>query len=418
MGIFKAPRQVQAFFIFHLRVGTRLAIRKLAPVLALIFAAYFILRPEFFHELSAGFVQAGFLMTGLISTIISLSIAGMASLRVCHGLDGWIRHLPAGSPTHRRLAIVSIFMAQLPILLVLAALALYSSIKFKAPATAYLTALPLLGLASAQCVIPVKRKMITSPLAVISCILLASGHWPFAFGGFILLLITDSISGPLSPVRSRSAFHLAFKGSLLHLTITWRAIRFRIVVPYLFSLLILGATALFLSNNNPGPLLAMKAVCFGGTLSVIVFLALVSNMIVVRRPPWPWVRSLPWSTQLRILIDALFLGSHATPLLILIALMNMRAVLPIVASLPLFALFTVSVTRHAPEYRMAASGKILLAGIFAALPISLIPAISLFLLALAPFALKFAVEGEQSQKVSRWLELYHLAEGDPLSWSK
>jgi hypothetical protein len=35
-----------------------------------------------------------------------------------------------------------------------------------------------------------------------------------------------------------------------------------------------------------------------------------------------------------------------------------------------------------------------------------------------PLILKYAVEGEQSQKVSRWLELHHLAAGDSLSWSK
>jgi hypothetical protein len=98
MAIFKEKRSARAFFIFHLSVGIRLAVRRLAAVLAVIFAAYFILRPEFFHELSAGFVEAGFLMTGLFSTVISLTIAGMAGPRVCHGLDGWIRHLPAGRP--------------------------------------------------------------------------------------------------------------------------------------------------------------------------------------------------------------------------------------------------------------------------------------------------------------------------------
>ena len=187
----KDNRTVQAFFIFHLSVGTRLAIRKLASVLAIIFGAYFIFRPEFFHELGAGFVQAGFLMTGLISTVVSLIIAGMAAPRVCHGLDGWIRHLPASSLNHRRLAVFAIFVAQLPILALLASPAIYAYVKFEAPAAAYLSGLPLLGLASAQCVIPVKRKIITRPLAVIACVCLASGHWLFALGGLILFLITD-----------------------------------------------------------------------------------------------------------------------------------------------------------------------------------------------------------------------------------
>lgn len=418
MAIFKGRPSVRAFFIFHLSVGARLAIRKLAPVLAVIFAIYFILRPEFFHELSAGFVQAGFLMTGIFSTGISLSIAGMAAPRVCHGLDGWIRHLPAGSQMHRRLAVFAIFIAQLPILAVLASLAVYAFLRFKAPAAAYLAGLPLLALASAQCVIPVKRKRVTRSLAVIACVCLGSGRWLFALGGLILLLITDLISGHLSPTRKRSAFHHAFKGSLLHMTIAWRAIRFRIIIPYLLSLWVLGTTALFLSNNNPGPSLAVKAICFGGTLSIAIFFAFVSNMLVTRRPPWPWARSLPWSAQVRVLMDAFFLSTHAIPLLILVVLMNAKAVLPIIASLPLLALFSTHVMRRAPEYRMAASGKILLTGSLVALSISLIPLISLLFLVLTPFVLKFGVEAEQNQKVSRWLELHHLAAGDPLSWSK
>ena len=126
VAMFRANRSIRAFFIFHLRVGIRLALRKLAPVLALIFAAYFIFRPEFFYELAAGFVQAGFLMTGLLSTMISLSVAGMAASRICHGLDGWIRHLPANGLMHRRLAIFAIFIAQLPILLILAGFAIFT----------------------------------------------------------------------------------------------------------------------------------------------------------------------------------------------------------------------------------------------------------------------------------------------------
>jgi hypothetical protein len=55
---------------------------------------------------------------------------------------------------------------------------------------------------------------------------------------------------------------------------------------------------------------------------------------------------------------------------------------------------------------MGASGIILCFGMLVALSITLIP------------LLKYAVEGEQSQKVSRWLELHHLAAGDSLSWSK
>jgi hypothetical protein len=66
---------------------------------------------------------------------------------------------------------------------------------------------------------------------------------------------------------------------------------------------------------------------------------------------------------------------------------------------------------------MGASGKILFFGAFIALLICLIPLSSLFFLALTPLSLRAAVQAEKHQKVSKWIELHHLAAGDSLSWS-
>ncbi|HZX10604.1 MAG TPA: hypothetical protein VFG01_06615 [Acidobacteriota bacterium] len=52
----------------------------------------------------------------------------------------------------------------------------------------------------------------------------------------------------------------------------------------------------FLPNNQVSSELALKAVTFGGALSITVFLALFSNYLANRRPAWPWIRSLPWSS--------------------------------------------------------------------------------------------------------------------------
>ena len=45
------------------------------------------------------------------------------------------------------------------------------------------------------------------------------------------------------------------------------------------------------------------------------------------------------------------------------------------------------------------------------------PIVGLLAVLLAPLALRAAAERERRQKVSRWLELHHLAAGDPQSWS-
>jgi hypothetical protein len=411
-------RSFWAFFIFHLSVGTRLAIRRLAPLLAFVFAAYYLISPAFFHIIIAAFIQTGFLMTGFLSSILSLSIAGMASHRICHGLDGWIRHLPASQLMQRRLASVAIFAAQLPILVVLAVLAIYACGEFGVSATAYLVGLPFLGLASAQFVLPTKRNLIVRPLVAVSCLLLSSGHWMFLAGGAILLVLSDFISGPLSPKRKRLKLLHTFKGTLLTMTIGWRALRLRIFVPYILAIIILGLTVLFLSNNNFNPSLTKKVICFGGALSITIFYAFLANMLALLRPPWPWVRSLPWSSMKRIILDSLFLALHMIPLFILWACINVEAVWPITTSLPPFTFFASYSIRQAFEFRMGALGKILFIGMLGALAISILPFVSLVFLALTPLVLKHAAEEERNQKVSRWLELHHLAVGDSLSWRK
>ena len=405
-----------AFFIFHLRVGIRLAIRKLASVLAIFFALNYLFKPELFSLIIAA--STGSLVTGFFSAVVSLSIAGMASRSICLGLNGWIRHLPVSSLMFRRLAAISIFVALLPVLIVLALLALYAQIKFGVSTAAYLAGLPLLGLASALSVLPVKRRIITRPLAALSCVSLGSGYVPFIFGGMILLVVTDLMSGPLRTTRRRLIFRNAFKGSLMSVTIAWRALRLRIFVPYVLALGVIGATSLFISNNSFNISLTVRAVRFGGVLSIALFCATVSNMLSARRPPWPWVRSLPWSARERIVLDSFFIGLLIIPLLILVAWVNSNAVFSVAAGLPALALFSSYAIRRAPERRMGASGIILCFGMFAALSITLIPQVSLIFLASTPLAFKYAVEGEQRQKVSRWLELHHLAAGDSLSWSK
>jgi hypothetical protein len=202
------------------------------------------------------------------------------------------------------------------------------------------------------------------------------------------------------------------------MTISWRALRLRLLLPYIYSSTVLGITALFLLNNIVDATLAGKAVRFGGALSITLFYGIVANTLATRRPPWPWARSLPWSARKRIFIDSFFLSFHTIPLLIAVALMNLPALWPLILGLPMFTLFAARAMRRAQEDRMGALGKILLVGMLGALSISLLPFVSLFFFALTPLVLKYAEKEERRQKVSRWLELNHLAAGDSLSWKK
>ena len=94
---------MNAVFRFHLHVGARLALRIFIPVISIIFALYYLLRPELFHSLMAQILEGGILLSGITTTFICLIFAGYASRRICLGLNGWIRHLPSEGKVNRRM---------------------------------------------------------------------------------------------------------------------------------------------------------------------------------------------------------------------------------------------------------------------------------------------------------------------------
>ena len=418
MKKFSLDREDFALFLFHSRVGVRLALRVVFPLFAAIFALYYILGPEFVYSLMTAFVSNGLPASGIFSAVISLTIAGIAARRVCLGLEGWIRHLPAASQTHRRLAGVAIFIAQLPILIIMAVLASIASLKSGVPVAMYILGLPLLGSASALFVLPVEGKIIARPLAALACVFVSSGKWQFILGGIIMIAISDFFSRALYTKKRRTGFKSIFKGASLMAVISWRALRLRILFPFLLSLMVLGATILFLANNSLNPRAFTRAIFFGGALSMVVFCAWLADMLASRRPPWAWARSLPWASEKRIAADFCFIGLHTVPLLILVAIMNLKSALPLAVSLPLLVVQASGAMRQVAERRTGSYGLVLLNGTLGALSLSLIPLISLVFLALTPLAFKIAAEKEKNQKVSLWLELHHLAAGDPLSWSQ
>jgi hypothetical protein len=445
---------VGPFATFHLRVGTRLALRKLAPILAVFFGAYYVLRPELFNTIFAALLEKGSLLMGFVSTLLSLGVAAMAAPRICLGLNGWIRHLPARGLTHRRLAGIAVAVAQIPLLLVLAILSLIAFAVFQVSPILYLLGLPILGLATGLCVLPVQRNLLTKTLSFASCVLSTSGHWIFLTIAIVLLIVADRTAGSLSPSRKVSIFHKlsqspklfpspklapshrsrlsqksftaqksfitkkTLTGSFISAIIVFRAFRLRILFAYLPSLFILGLTSLFLSNNTLTPHQMFRGVIFGGTLSIAVFCAFAANLLAVRRPPWPWARSLPWSAHHRILTDTLLIGLLTIPLLILIPLTKTQAIWPVVVSLSPLAAFSALMVRTAFIYQMGAVGRTFIFGTVVAVLVCLIPAISFIFLASTPFFLRYAAAEERNQKVSRWLEMHHLAAGDSLSWSR
>ena len=416
MKVIKSDAPAKAVFLFHLHVGTRLALRIFIPVVSIFFALYYLLRAELFNSLMAQILDGGFLLSGITTTFICLIVASFASRRICLGLNGWIRHLPLEGKIHRRMAGIAIFIAQIPILAILAGLAVIAIQLYQVPAAPFIAGLPFVGLSCGLWVLPVKRKLITRSLAALAAIGFSSNYWEFLAGGILLLVVADRISGPLVRKKKHSQPSRLFKGKFLVSTINWRALRLRPFVPYLLSLPFLGAAQLFIANNKPSPLLAEQMIRFGGALGQVLFCSIFANILASRRPPWPWIRSLPWTANTRIVWDSCFIGLHAFPLVVLLGTMNLKSMLPLALSLPLLASYSAYSMRHESGSAMGASGKVLLLGTFASLLLCLIPWSSLCFLALTPIAFHKAIKAEKHQKVSQWLELHHLAAGDSLSW--
>jgi hypothetical protein len=273
-------------------------------------------------------------------------------------------------------------------------------------------------LASSIFALPVKRRALTRPFALFACLCASSANWILLIPGTGLILAADLFSGPLISKKKPSVFRRKLKGTFFSAAVGWRAVRLRILYPYFVALCILGATHLFLSNNNPAPSLAEKVIRLGGALSLIFLTSHLSHMLSSRRPPWPWARSLPWSVAHRILSDAAFLCFFSIPLVVLIAVLSITSMLLLAASLPLLCLFSTLCIRHALDKRLGASAPIFLYGTLGALALCLFHWLFLFYLAVTPLVLKGATKADQRQKVSRWFELHHLAAGDSLSWSE
>ena len=204
--------------------------------------------------------------------------------------------------------------------------------------------------------------------------------------------------------------------NVFELRTAWRAVRWRVLRAYGAALAALGATALFASNNPmPGPLLS-ATVRFGGAFAGALFMAILAQQLAVRRPVWPWARSLPHSSGQRILSDALILCLAAVPLLVCASLVDITGALTSLSAMPLLSVRAAGHMRRLPE-RKTGSSVVLVEGFAIAAALALFSWSSLVWLAGVPAAFGAARRLETRQKVTRWLELHHTAAGDPMSWS-
>jgi hypothetical protein len=402
---------------FHFAVGVRLAMRLLLPLITAAFGAGMLLGTDFLTSISR--VLFGARASGGTSVLIAalfLGTAAEAAPRICRGLGGWMRHLPVSGLAHRRAATLSIAIAQTPLVLGLLVLAAYASL---APAALAANVIKLIvtALAAALCAVPAERRWISLPLALTAAILAGSGGWGTIAAAVALLVAADLAAGPLARSRPPTG-HRARRSrrAPIEWLIAWRALGGSLFGALALGLLPIGAAFAFTHNNALAPEHVRLGARLGAGLGVVFALAQMSEALAVRRPAWPWSRSLPWSAARRVGADALILGVHALPLVLLAARID-PAALVVLAILPLLAVRAAGAMRRAPERKTGAAGEIFFEGALLASLTALLPWTAILPLAMVPWAVRSAAERDRRQKVSRWLELHHLAAGDPQSWS-
>jgi hypothetical protein len=410
-------RMILPLLRFHFAVGARLAMRLLVPVIAIGFGAGMLLGTDFvtsFSRVLFGSRSSG--GTAVLFAALLLGSATEAAPRVCRGLGGWLRHLPVSGLAHRRAAGLAIAVAQLPLVLGLLFISLFASLS-PAALLANTLKLTVTALAAALCVTPAERRWAALPLALAAAVLAGSGGWGWLGLATVLLIAADLVAGPLSKLGA-PAVHLdrGSRGTLIELRVVWRALGGSLPGAWLLGLLPVALAYAFVSNNSLAPEHVRLAARLGAGLAAVLALAQMAESLAVRRPAWPWSRSLPLSAARRVGADALILGGHVLPLLLIAARIS-PAAWTVLGFLPLLALRAAGAIRRAPERRTGAAGEIIFEGALLAALAALLPWTALLPLGLVPWALRAAAERERRQKVSRWLELHHLAAGDPQSWS-
>jgi hypothetical protein len=343
--------------------------------------------------------------------------AAVAREPLASTLRGWHRHLPVSGTGERRAASVALMFCQAPVLcfallLWIGAGLVDGSWRWQVPVS-----LVLVGLASAAALLPWRSEW---PRWIAAAAFLAA-----AFGtlislalGALMLWAVDRRGGRLwiLPAAIRHAERPARAGGAsLTWLIAFRAIGWRIPLSWLIAAVPLTAVWLFLRNNSLDLAQQATGARVGGGLALLAVLVSLGEALKLRRPPWPWIRSLPSTSRGRVIRDAVLLSMAGLPSLAVSGWLAPMAALPLLAGLIFQSVRLSGALRRDAGGTTRLGAHALCELCFVQLAIAASGWTTAVLLLLAPWALRDATRQEQRQKVTRWQELHHLALGDPAS---
>jgi hypothetical protein len=342
----------------------------------------------------------------------ALATAALAARRLAPAWSGWVLHLPIGNIAARQAGVLVLVVAQAVVIAAWCGLWVLG-VADGAPArlSTLLAVVPLAG-AAALATVPAATPH--SRGAALAALLPAAwGTW-LSLAGAVLLLGFAEFSG-LDRRHHRGRMRLAAEPSAgaAPAVISLRALGIGALGTVAGGLLAVGFAWLVLRNNPEltasGRGLAVRLGVGVGMLSVIQGLA---ARLVVRRPAWPWSRSLPWSAGMRVREDArLLLGGVLAVVGVGAALypLSLLSMAPLGVLLSLRGIRAMKTGAERPTslgWRVAAEGAAAVA------VVAVQPWIAALFLALVPLAYGDAVRSEQRWKVSLVRERQYVASGD------
>jgi hypothetical protein len=462
------PAAWRALVRFHAGAGARAALRAgTIGVAGLLFTVGSAPDPAYTLMTAVRSVVAREAGTGpgppggrVVYAIVAASLCALGARRVALGAMGWLRSLPVSARTARRAAWAGAGIAALPAAAFAgAALALTVLVYDVRLDGAKVLGLPLLLAAAAAVALRVEHRGVRA-IAATALLGAAWGTWPALVLSAGALGLWDRTAGGLAPPASGRAAgrgrpvprSLAIDaragdpraarlaGLASGVRLAWRAAGWRPWVDGLAAAAVPVAFAALVRANNVDLAPGTRAwvARLGAGLGVAAFVGVGASTLLARRPPWPWLRSLPWSAAERVTVDAVVLGAPAAGVGVVAALVleglaasaggphdaPARAAMAVAGAVAstgaaAFAVAGVAAAAAAAALRVGAgrqtgaAGEVALVSVPVAVVVASYPALAAAAAGLALACGALAVRRERrAAGAVRWDELRHGTEGD------
>ena len=411
-----------ALFWFHLSGGARVASRNAIATIGLIIIVLGS-APDpllWLRFLALGVAAKGATGGPLIGlTLIALGLARDAVPRLTLGVGGWTRSLPVDGVQHRRGITYALPIIQIPLAAAVVIAAILTATAYHVPLSGpKLLGAPLALVAAGAAMVPARRGIVTCPLFAASAIAASLGRWTMLAASIGLFVVADLTAGSLRfPARRVAVAAPALPGTLRMFRFTWRAVGWRLLAPLPVAALALAAAWFYTRNNHlTGPDLGFVARLWS-VIALALYIGAVADSVVTRRPSWPWIRSLPWSSTARTMDDIIAIGVPGVVVALASGIVDPRTVVVALATVPAITALAVLLLHGARRRLTRVSGALVIGGMLLGTTIAYFPLLSVITLLATPLIVRAAARRNRREIVTGWQELHHEAAGDSLAWS-